>query len=239
MGLPFLLEEILYVDRSWEYINRSQTHECRNWGWGRAIHGKGIYKRNCRCSVPTNRKWGFRTPTDLESYMQEESLKGFQYLNNCEDVHCAVKLSGLHCKDTSPKIWNKYTQKWNTAASFPIPTFMFLWAIYTFPWFVCLFCFRKIDGPIVGIYKLLTEALIWKLELRPHSSFWILKTWCTLQLLTTAKKIRLMYSQKSKHFLLCDWLMIYDVQPSMDAVKMCQFTCYRRLSSLLDWPNGP
>jgi hypothetical protein len=27
MCLPFLLEE-LYVDRSWEYINRSQTHEC-------------------------------------------------------------------------------------------------------------------------------------------------------------------------------------------------------------------
>jgi hypothetical protein len=23
--------EIQYVDRSWEYINRSQTHECGNW----------------------------------------------------------------------------------------------------------------------------------------------------------------------------------------------------------------
>ncbi len=40
-----------YVDLSWEYINRSQTHECGNWGWGRAIPRKGIYKRNCRCSV--------------------------------------------------------------------------------------------------------------------------------------------------------------------------------------------
>jgi hypothetical protein len=40
-----------YVDRSWEYINRSQTRECGNWGWGRAIPRKGIYKRNCRCSV--------------------------------------------------------------------------------------------------------------------------------------------------------------------------------------------
>ncbi len=51
MGLPFLLEEICgHVDRSWEYINRSQTHECANWGWGRAIPRKGIYKRNCRCS---------------------------------------------------------------------------------------------------------------------------------------------------------------------------------------------
>ncbi len=42
-----------YVDRSWEYINRSQTQECGNRGWGRAIPRKGIYKRNCRCSVYT------------------------------------------------------------------------------------------------------------------------------------------------------------------------------------------
>ncbi len=40
-----------YVDWSWEYINRSKTHKCGNWGWGRAISRKGIYKRNCRCSV--------------------------------------------------------------------------------------------------------------------------------------------------------------------------------------------
>ncbi len=40
-----------YVDRSWKYINRSQTHECGNWGWGRAIPRKWIYKRNFRCSV--------------------------------------------------------------------------------------------------------------------------------------------------------------------------------------------
>ncbi len=40
-----------YVDWSWEYINRSKTHECENWGWGRSIPRKGIYKRNCRCSV--------------------------------------------------------------------------------------------------------------------------------------------------------------------------------------------
>ncbi len=32
-----------YVDRSWDYINRSQTHECWNWGWGRAIPRKGIH----------------------------------------------------------------------------------------------------------------------------------------------------------------------------------------------------
>ncbi len=40
-----------YVDRSWEYINRSHTHECGNWGWGHAIPRKGIYKQNCHCSA--------------------------------------------------------------------------------------------------------------------------------------------------------------------------------------------
>ncbi len=35
----------------------------------------------------------------------------------------------------------------------PISTFMCLWAIYIFPGSVCLFCCRKICGPILGIYK--------------------------------------------------------------------------------------
>ncbi len=40
-----------YVDRSWEYINRSQTHECGN--WGRAIPRKGIHKWDFPCNVCT------------------------------------------------------------------------------------------------------------------------------------------------------------------------------------------
>ncbi len=43
--LPTLLEEI-HVDRSWDYINRSQTHECGNWGLGHAIPRKGIHTVN-------------------------------------------------------------------------------------------------------------------------------------------------------------------------------------------------
>ncbi len=40
-----------YVDRSWEYINRSQTHECGNLDWGRKIPRKGIQKWDFCCSV--------------------------------------------------------------------------------------------------------------------------------------------------------------------------------------------
>ncbi len=40
-----------YVDRSWEYIYRSQTQECGNWDWGRAIPRKGIHKWDFCCSV--------------------------------------------------------------------------------------------------------------------------------------------------------------------------------------------
>ncbi len=33
-----------YLDWSWEYMNRSQTHECGYWDWDRAIPRKGIHK---------------------------------------------------------------------------------------------------------------------------------------------------------------------------------------------------
>ncbi len=46
----FCCREICRVDRSWEYINRSQTHECGNGDWGRAISRKGIHKQDLRCS---------------------------------------------------------------------------------------------------------------------------------------------------------------------------------------------
>ncbi len=59
----------------------------------------------------------------------------------------------MHCKDSIQNFRNKYSQKkWNCAASVPIPTFMFLWAIYMLPRSVYLFCCRKIGGSILGIY---------------------------------------------------------------------------------------
>ncbi len=46
----------------WEYINRSETHECGNWGWGRAIPRKGIYKWNCGCSALKVVQWYTKNP---------------------------------------------------------------------------------------------------------------------------------------------------------------------------------
>ncbi len=77
----------------------------------------------------------------------------------------------LHCKDTIPKIWNKYFQKRNCAATVPISTFVCVGTIYIFPKSVCLFCCMKICGPILGIYKSLTDPWMWKLGMRPRNSF--------------------------------------------------------------------
>ena len=37
-------------------------------------------------------------------------------------------------------------------------TLIYLWEIYIFPGSVCLFCCREICGPILGIYKLLSDT---------------------------------------------------------------------------------
>ncbi len=76
-----------------------------------------------------------------------------------------------HFKDTIPKIWNKYSQKRNCAALVPISTFMCLWAIYIFSRLFCLVCCSQICGPILGIYKSLTNTWMRKLGLRPRNSF--------------------------------------------------------------------
>jgi hypothetical protein len=56
-----------------------------------------------------------------------------------------------------------FSQKWNSAALFPVPTFMYLWAIYIFPGSVCLFGCSRIGRLILEIHKLLTDTWMWKL----------------------------------------------------------------------------
>ncbi len=42
---------------------------------------------------------------------------------------------------------------------------MYLWTIYIFQQSVCLFCYRKICGPTMGIYKSLADTWMWELVL--------------------------------------------------------------------------
>ncbi len=80
-------------------------------------------------------------------------------------------LTLLHCMAQYRKFWNKYSRKRNCATSVPISIFLCLWTTFMFPGSVCLFCCRKICGPILGIYKSLTDTWMWKLVLRPRYSF--------------------------------------------------------------------
>ncbi len=81
--------------------------------------------------------------------------------NITQDPFPLPRVSSIHCKDTIPKIRDKYSQKRNCATWVPISTFMCLWAIYIFARSVCLFCYRKICGPILEIYKTLTDTWMW------------------------------------------------------------------------------
>ncbi len=83
-----------YVDCSRKYINRSQTHECGNWDWGRAIPRKGIRKWDFRCSV------GRQTTGPLLL----DSLPGGQRI--CDNK--TVEYSLLSCN-----IWKKDQLKWS------------------------------------------------------------------------------------------------------------------------------
>ncbi len=73
MDLPILLQEICglwSLDWSWEYINRSQTHECGNWDWGRAIPRKWIHK------------WGFSLQCSQKKPVRD--IQGSMYIMTSE-----------------------------------------------------------------------------------------------------------------------------------------------------------
>jgi hypothetical protein len=77
----------------------------------------------------------------------------------------------LHCNDAIPNIRNKYSQKRNCTALVPyFHIHVYVSDLYI-PGPICLFCCRKICGPILRIYKSLIVTRIWKLGLRRRNSF--------------------------------------------------------------------
>ncbi len=91
------------------------------------------------------------------------------FLLKCIEYRCFF--NRLFFSETRPHNTENSKHTSICAATVPIPIFMFLWAICIFPRSVCLFCCRKISGPIVGIYRSLTDTCMWKLGLRPRNAY--------------------------------------------------------------------
>ncbi len=100
-----------------------------------------------------------------------------------------------HCT----KIWHKNSQKWNCAASFPISTFMYLWAIYIFPGSVHLFCCSKIGRPILGINKPITDKWMGKLGTRQRS-FVSFRFYGSYRILRIIKNIKSVYRSTVREY---------------------------------------
>ncbi len=77
VSLYILLQEHMWTDSGSARVNRSQTHECGNWEWGRAIPFLVIHKWDFHCSVekqPTETWRGWKEPQKNERNLQ--SLHG-------------------------------------------------------------------------------------------------------------------------------------------------------------------
>jgi hypothetical protein len=96
ISLPILLQENMwtdpgihpsaysaagkYVGRSEEYINRSQTHECGNWDWGRAVPFLGIHQWDFRCNTRVSVPWSILVPPPpwTQRWEGQNSLRGWR-----------------------------------------------------------------------------------------------------------------------------------------------------------------
>jgi hypothetical protein len=109
IGLPILLQPITVNRPSWEYINRSQKHECRNWERGRAVEFLGIHKLDwysvaafcvCRCDenpedclgVDLNRNFPSGWGLGSTKFMEDSSLP-------CMEMYKGQTGERTHCKE--------------------------------------------------------------------------------------------------------------------------------------------
>ncbi len=68
------------MDQSWEYINRSQTHECGNRDWRRAIPRKGIHKWDFPCSAYSMFAYLFLDLWQPRNVIEPSALERFRQL---------------------------------------------------------------------------------------------------------------------------------------------------------------
>ncbi len=83
IGLPILLQPNMLTD-----INRSQTHEFRNWDWGRAIPFLGIHKWDFRCNVV--REDGIVGTNVWECRLTWTMM----FLSSCQRMHSSLLMTG-------------------------------------------------------------------------------------------------------------------------------------------------
>ncbi len=74
------------------------------------------------------------------------------------------KITLTHCTENSIYVFPEMK-----LCDLPIPTFLYLWAIYIFPGSVCLFGCSKIGRPFLGIYKSLTDTWMWNWETEQYN----------------------------------------------------------------------
>jgi hypothetical protein len=130
----------------------------------------------------------FLSRNEGSEVFQYQSLREFQFKPKknficikMQNVYACSPLKGastLQMKDrweclvpiyVSQK-WNCYFQNRIKMFCLPVPTLIYLWEIYIFPRSVYLLFCREICGPILGLYKALTDTWMWELGLRLRNS---------------------------------------------------------------------